>query len=203
MMIRTRLLALTIILASATAASAVPIKDASSTTLPTIFDHSTGILSISGIRPLNITYIDETIATLLDTTFELEANLGSSSNFGGIAYGLFDSGSIVLKDSGGVDLLAGNLVSLEVMETVDGIGQLAAYGSFTVNEVAPSFEWELSAGSVVDMIFEVDPISFHDFATQSFEALSDITIKPIPEPLTLSLLGMGLAGMAAARRRRR
>lgn len=201
-MIRTRLLALTIILASATAASAVPIKDASSTTLPTIFDHSTGILSISGVRPLNITYIDETIATLLDTTFELEANLGSSSNFGGIAYGLFDSGSIALTN-GGVTLLAGNLVSLEVMETVDGIGQLAAYGSFTVNEVAPSFEWELSAGSVVDMIFEVDPISFDDFATQSFEALSDITIKPIPEPLTLSLLGMGLAGMAAARRRRR
>jgi len=198
------LLALIAAVLSAPAASAIPvrIRDMSSTTLPSAYTHTDGILSLNGVRPLTINYVDDSSQVLDDVTFTMSTSLADSSSMGGIAYGLFLGGSLSLTDTGDNELLLGNILQIEVIESVDGSGVLVAHGSFSVSGGSLLPEWQLDYGSIFDLIFEVDPITFDDFATQSFTALSDITLKPVPEPLTLSLLAIGLAGLGLAGRRR-
>ena len=56
-------------------------------------------------------------------------------------------------------------------------------------------------GSNVGMEFQLNALP-GDFSTDSWVTVSDVSINPIPEPTTLFLIGSGLAGFFAARRKK-
>ena len=196
--------------ATAATASAIPIDYVSATTVVTTYDYTTGVLTLDSVRPLDIYHEGGSHTVVLDVPFHLTTTLVASLATGEVS-GRFEDGSVVLTDGsgGGTVLLSGTVDYLLLMEMGDGTGVMTATGEITsVATTGPLADWVGDAGTIYDLIFEVDPITINNLTLENFSGNSNVTLSPIPElppipePLTIALLGIGLAGMAIRRRKR-
>lgn len=201
------ILSLALVGLSAAGASAVPIAYVSATTVTSTYDAVEKLFLLDDIRPLNV-YYGDSYTVLPGIRFLLSTHLSEdqSDPETHIAYGVFTGGSVLLEDTAIPEapeniLLKGDIQTLFVTEAVDGAGILLAAGTFAIVEGSMMADWGLSEGSIFDLVFEVTPRTVDDFSV-SFSGRSDVTLAPIPEPTTLALLGIGLAGMGLIRRKR-
>ncbi len=154
-------------------------------------------LTMNGVGGINVEYSSGTV-TYGSGQFSLNTTLASDASVGGIASGTFTGGSILYKDSSSAVLLSGTITSLKLTEAYNGSGLFFGDGSFTVTggSLQPNFG---SAGVIVDISYSIKPITISTFAS-SFNGSSDMTILPVPEPMTIGLLGLG--GLSLLRRKR-
>jgi len=199
------LLALLLVGVMASSALSVPISYISATTVPTEFspvggDFDLGTLTLSGVRPLVVHGHDGSQTVIQNVTFSLTMSLKQDNSSGGIVDGLFQGGVITLTDSSNTTLLWGTITSAGLKEQANDVVVLVGAGTIQgiTGSLGPDFG---PAGTLYDLIFTSQPMVLNDL-TQSFSGFSDITIAPVPEPVTLTILGLGLAGLAAYRRRR-
>lgn len=188
----------------AATASAVSVDYVSSTTIPTTYTAGTGVLELIGVRPLDIFLDDGSHVVVADVEWLLTTTLLADLSSGGMVSGSFAGGSITLTDGsgGGTVLLSGTVDFLFLMEMGDGSGVMTAIGEIiSVSTTGSLSDWVATTGNVYDLVFEVDPFTVSDLS-ESFSGKSDVTLSPIPEPLTIALLGIGLAAMAIRRRKR-
>lgn len=198
----------------AATAAALPISYISASVVPTSFTpiggiHGKGKLEIKGDTPIIVHREDgsqEVFSGYVNLTTFLKEDLSS----GGIVQGLFQQGSVTLTASGGGGLLTGSLISLTLQETFDDMGILGASGLFRVNSGTLKDDFGLPGGSIYEILFQVQPASISDLKSP-FSGFGNITLAPtdlsqselIPEPVTVSLLSIGLIGLALAKRKRR
>ena len=192
-------------------AQATPIEDISATVVHTSYDADLQILTLSEVRPIEVGYVGiPGVTAISDVEYSLTTHLISDmSLMFGFAYGNFAGGSISLTaDSGNGDvLLSATIDSVTVMA---GGSDLIAVGSFSDVTGTWADDWFDDQGKIYDLIWFEDPPGIDDFS-QSFAGGSNITIQPvqpgthevIPEPLTIAVLGIGLAGIAVRRRKQR
>ena len=200
-------LALALIALLAASAAATPILYVSSTTVPSNFGpggtFGNGVLTLNGVRPLDVFYIGDNHTVLEGVYFSLETPLKEDlSGTTGVANGVFEGGTISLLSSSQSLLLAGTISTVHLCEVVDGgtFTTLAAEGMFTVTGGSLANDFG-DFGTMVDLIFEFDPGTLTDLS-QPFSGFSDITLSPIPEPVTTAILGIGLAGLVSRRRKK-
>ncbi|HUS57924.1 MAG TPA: PEP-CTERM sorting domain-containing protein [Planctomycetota bacterium] len=200
--------ALAVVVALASGAAATPILYVSSTTVPSNFGpvggtFGIGVLTLNGVRPVVVCYVGQEPIVHEGVSFFLQTSLIEHTSANGVAGGRFEGGSIVLKDSQDNDLLVGSVNNIYLQEVADGgtFTTLAAVGYFTVESGSLADDFG-PHGSVVDLIFEFDPGAI-DNLLQPFAGYSDVTLSPmIPEPVTTAILGLGLLGLVARRRRK-
>jgi hypothetical protein len=120
----------------------------------------------------------------------------------GIARGEFREGAIHFQDDQARDLLAGDLMELELTEVSDGGGILAGDGLFEVTGGYLAEAFGEQYGNIVQITFEVEPADIDDFKV-GFTGVSNITVTPIPEPAALGLLAFGAVAVLGRRRRLR
>jgi len=191
----------------AAGAFATPISYISATTVPTSFsplggDFGLGELTLSGDRPLIVHYIDGSQVPFQGGSISLVSDLKIDASSGGQLVGIFSGGSLALKDSGGNDLLSGTITGLTLSEVFNDVGILAANGTFTATSGSLLADFGYQNGLLYQIVFEVQPAVLGDL-TVPFAGSSNISLAPIiPEPATIGLLMLGMAGLAAYRRKR-
>jgi len=133
-------------------------------------------------------------------TLAMDVSLFRDDSNDGVAAGVFRGGLISLADSEGRALLAGEVTEIVLQEVVvsdrsllAGVGEFLVTGGLLADDFA-------GPGEIVQITFDFDPNDIADFALP-FTGVSNITLMPIPDPATLSLLALG--GLALARRRKR
>jgi len=191
--------------AFAASVHATPIDYISATTVPTSFtptggDFGLGVLSLSGTRPLILHYANS--QEVLDgSQFLLTAYLKEDNSTPvGEARGLFEGGVLRLLNSSGNELLVGEAHSVLVGEFLNDRGMFTTSGTFTVTGGLLMQDFGRN-GQVFELMFNVQPITVSDFKS-GFSGLSDLSLTAmVPEPITLGILGIGLAGLVARRRR--
>ncbi|MCK4625360.1 MAG: PEP-CTERM sorting domain-containing protein [Phycisphaerae bacterium] len=130
----------------------------------------------------------------------MDTSLFADNSADGMASGLFCGGEIIIQNAAAEDLLTGDLVELELREVIDGAGILAGQGLFEVTGGLLEEAFMLPLGDIVQITFQIDPADIDDFSG-SFTGVSNITLTPVPEPATVSLLAVG--AVALIRRRKK
>lgn len=178
------------LIAAGSTAQAVMIQSISATNVGTQFVGSAGALTMNGVGGINVEYTDGTV-TYGSGTFSLNTTLaiGGDHSSGGIASGSFVGGTFLYKDSGNNALLSGSINSFNLVETYDNSGIFWGDGHFSVT--GGSLQVNFGAmGDMVDISFSVKPKTIGNFST-SFTASSNMTVLPIPEPITIGFLSLG------------
>ena len=128
---------------------------------------------------------------LPDADFSFVTFLAADLSAGGRAVGDFVGGSIRITDSLGALLLSADVDRFTMEENVSlPFCVLAGAGNFDVTE---------PQGAVLELTWQFD--QGIDSFQEDFAAESDVTLAPMPEPTTMSLLGIG--GMSTLLRRRK
>lgn len=177
------------LIAAGSTAQAIPIQSMSATNVYTSFISNT--LSMIGVGGINVEYAPGVI-TYAGGQFSLNTTLSSDNSSGNIARGNFTGGAFFYKDSGLNDLLRGNIVSFNLVETYDNSGMFVGEGYFTVTSGTLQVDFGTigSMGDMVDISFSVKPKTIGNFST-NFTASSNMTVLPIPEPITIGFLSLG------------
>jgi hypothetical protein len=183
---------------AATIVPQVDIDYISGTAMASTYDAGTGQLAVvDAPTEIVVQYGDNTQTSYSEASFSLTASLLSDASSGGKAVGLFDGGTIDIYEGGGSLLFSADLESLSLEESSFGVQTLLT-GSGTFDTTAGSLSGDFGPeGYVVDIAFILGEID--DFS-QDFAAQSNVTLYPIPEPATMSVLALG--GLAALLRRR-
>ena len=163
-------------------------------------DHGLGQFTAAGPADVIVEEDDGEQTSYIGGSFAMTASLSADNSAGGLASGRFDGGTLAFRDSGGADLLTGDLIELELYEVGDGWGMLAGDGTFVVTGGTLEEDFLHTHGEIFQMLFNVSPSGIDNFSA-AFTGFTSITVTPAPEPATLSLLALG--GLAVLRRRRR
>ena len=196
----------------AATAAALPISYISAAAVPTSFtpiggNFGLGQLEIKGSTPI-IVHLEDGSQVVLSGHVNLTTSLNEDNSSGGIVDGYFEEGAIAITASGTGSVLTGPVLGLTLQETFDDMGVLGAKGLFKVSGGSLMSDFG-EAGSIYQILFQVQPAVIGDL-TVGFSGYGNLSIAPtvlpegaIPEPVTVSLLSIGLAGLALARRKRR
>lgn len=163
--------------------------------------YGNGVLNISDNADIVVEY-DTGQYTYDDGSFALSTSLFSDNSSAGIASGLFKGGSLLIQDSDGDNLLAGDVMELQLSEVPSVTGLLAGTGLFEVTGGSLEDPFALDYGEIVQITFNLDPADIDDFSAD-FTGISNVTLEPIPEPATVSLLLLGSGLTVLLRKRRR
>jgi len=131
-------------------------------------------------------------------SFDMTTYLQSDNSAGGVAAGQFADGDLSFMDSGANILLSGHIGNLNVVEVFNNGRILAGEGQFVVTGGSLTGDFVLPLGKIVQITFDVPP-TISDFS-QDFDGSSNLTITPIPEPVSIGLLAIG--GLFLCRRKR-
>ena len=121
-----------VVLLAAGSVSHATIRSMSATGLTTSFTAGDGGLSILDTAAIVVenTLGQQTIYT--QGEFDLNTLLQTDASSGGIAIGYFAGGYLSFTDSSDNALLTGDIVSINIVESVDGWGMLTGQGQFNV-----------------------------------------------------------------------
>ena len=178
---------------------ATPIQSMSATNVGTSFVGGGGALDMNGVGGINVEYTSGPVNTYVSGQFILNTTLTSDNSSGGIANGDFAGGAFSYKDSSGDVLLSGDIVSFNLVETYNNSGMFWGEGHFTVTG-GNLQAYFLPQGDMVNISYSVKPNTISNFSSD-FTASSNMTVLPIPEPITIGLLSMG--GLAILRKKKR
>jgi hypothetical protein len=158
-----------------------------------------GVLSLVDAADVVVENTVGVQTTYVNGSFNMTTTLAADVSAGGIASGQFVGGSLAFLDGGANVLLAGNILSLNLIEVFNNIGLLAGNGQFQVTGGSLSGDFVYPTGDIVQISFNVfNGIS--DFA-KDFDGDSNLSMTPIvPEPVTIGLLSIG--GLFLIRRKR-
>lgn len=152
---------------------------------------ASGQLTLSDTIELVIQYESGSQMAVSDASFVLNAVLLADNSAGGMASGVFGSGTVVITAADSSVLLSGVLQELTLESLNEGM-LLGGSGIVTLDagslksEIAPGY----NSGELVSILFQIDPAPISDF-TADFTASANLTIMPVPEPATLMMLGLG------------
>jgi len=187
---------LTILILAAPMSSAVTIVSITANNALTQFTASTGHLSMSSTNGI-IQY--DTSNSALSGTFQLDLYRQTDLSSGGIAQAAFlPGGTFTFKDAGSNNLLAGSVSAFNLIEVFNGSGMLAGQGSFTVTGGSLQTAFG-STGNIVNISFFA-PTAISDFSSMNFSAVSNFTVTSIPEPVTITIIGLGAMSVLKKRR---
>ena len=163
-------------------------------------DHGIGEITASGQADVVVEDVNDQQTTYAGGSFEMTASLLADNSAGGLAAGEFSGGGLAFRDSGGANLLTGDLIELLLYEVGDNMGMLAGSGLFEVTGGSLQNAFAQTRGEIFQMFFQVTPSGMDNFSA-AFTGFTDITITPVPEPASAILVFIGLT--AAVRRRRK
>jgi len=195
-------LSMTCILLITGIAAAAPVLYISATTVPTSFDGAELVFD-SDLLPIVIRYNDGTSFVYERSSFNITMNLLSDdSQEDGIATGVFNLGTFSIVDENSQVLLEGTIPLFTLTEAFDDEGIFAGNGDFVAEDGILLANMFADYGTVYNLSFRINPAEIEDFSG-SFSGVSNVTFHPIPEPATLTLLGLGFGSIVLSRRKRR
>jgi hypothetical protein len=137
---------------------------------------------------------------LADADFSFVTYLSADRSAGGRALGDFAGGAIRITNSLGELLLAANVDRFTLEEStalpfcvLAGAGNFNVTGGSWANDFGPS-------GVTLELTWKFDQ-DINSFK-EGFQAESDVTLTPTPEPATMGLIGLGALGTVLRRRHR-
>jgi len=160
-----------------------------------------GVLSVSDEAHIVVEY-DTGQVTHDDATFALSASLFSDDSSDNMAAGLFKGGLLLVQASDGDNLLTGDVIELQLSEVPNVVGLLAGTGLFEVTGGSLEDPFALDYGEIVQITFDIAPADLDDFSV-GFDGISNITLQPVPEPATVSLMVLAGSILTLTRRRRK
>jgi len=176
---------------------ATPIKSVNADYLLGVFSPTggtfgLGTLSINDTAQVIVEDIYNVQTNHPASVFALNVPLYADNSVGTIANGLFTNGTLSINS-----LLNANILTLQLTELYDNSGILAGEGTLQITGGSLAADFG-SLGEIVQITFAVNPSSINDFS-QGFTGISNITLTPVPEPVSLILLGLG--GLVAFKKR--